>query len=116
MKKFFLLYFSLFSLLFITDYFQDNFAKYFLTGYIVFQFFISLGTFLLDNNDLKEIYQNGKKVPLFVSLLLDLFFIALLFYYNLQLCAFLWFAQSFLINNTFVKAELLYSTKRTSNN
>lgn len=116
MKKFFLLYFSLFSLLTISNYSQDNLAKYFLSGYIIFQFIISLGTFLLDDGDLKEIYQNGKKVSLSISLTIDLIFIALLFYFNFQLCAFLWFAQSFLINNTFVKAETLFAPKSPQNN
>lgn len=115
MKKFFLLYFSLFCLLFLSNYFQDNFSKYFLTGYIGFQFIISLGTFLLDDSDLKEIYTTGKKIPLYISLIVDLFFIGFLFYYDFKISAFLWFGQSFLINNTFVKAELLFAPKETSN-
>jgi hypothetical protein len=65
----------------------------------------------LDDDDLKEIYQAGKKIPLALSLSIDLILIAFLFYFDFKISAFLWFFQSFLINNTFVKAESLFSKK-----
>lgn len=108
MKKFLLLYTSLFFFVFSGLFLEIQVAKYFLLGFIIFQFVISLGTFLLDNADLKEIYQHGKKIPLAYTFSIDLLFISSLFYFNQTIFACLWFAQSFLINNTFIKAQNLY--------
>lgn len=114
MKKFLLLYSSLFTFVYFAFQLNLNIAKYFLFGFIIFQFVISLGTFLLDNSDLKEIYQNGKSVPLVVTLTFDLFFIGTLFYFNQTIFGCLWFVQSFLINNTYIKAETLFDKHKNS--
>lgn len=108
MKKFFLLYTSLFLFIYSSFVLEMTAAKYILLGFIIFQFVVSLGTFLLDNADLKEIYQHSKKIPLALTFSLDLLFIAALFYFNQTIFGILWFAQSFLINNTYVKAQLLF--------
>lgn len=108
MKKFILLYSSLFLFLFCSFQLEWKYTQYFLFAFIIFQFVISLGTFLLDNYDLKEIYQNNIKVPMVYNFSLDLIFIAILFFFNETIFGCLWFAQSFLIHNTYIKAELLY--------
>jgi hypothetical protein len=109
MKKFFLLYFSLFTFVYSSFQLNFNFSKYFLFGFIIFQFVISLGTFFMDDSDLKEIYNHVKNVPLILILSFDLIFIALLFYFEQTMFGCLWFVQSFLINNTYIKAEKLFN-------
>lgn len=113
MKKFVLLYFSLFLFILGAFYFNIDLIKYALFSFIIFQFLLSLGTFLLDSEDLKKIH-DGKKIPLQYTFTLDLIFIASLFYFNQTIFACLWFSQSFLINNTFIEAELLYGNKKTN--
>lgn len=108
MKKFILLYISLFLFIYCSFVLNITIAQYFLFGFIIFQFVVSLGTFLLDNSDLKEIYQSSKKAPLSLTFALDLIFIAFLFYFNQTVFATLWFVQSFLINNTYIKAQTLF--------
>lgn len=108
MKKFLLLYTSLFLFIYVAFVLNIAIATYILLGFIIFQFIVSLGTFLLDSSDLKTIYQHSKKIPLVVNLGLDLIFIAFLFYFNQTIFAILWFAQSFLINNTYIKAQVLF--------
>lgn len=112
MKKFILLYLSLLLFMVGSFYYDIQLVKYFLFGFIVFQFLLSLGTFLLDNEDLKEI-NNGKKIPLQYIFILDLLFISSLFYFNQTIFGCLWFIQSFLIHNTFIKAELLYDKPKS---
>jgi len=114
MKKFLLLYLSLFTFVYSAFQLDITVARYFLFGFIIFQFVISLGTFLLDNSDLKEIYHNGKNIPLPITLTTDLVFIASLFYFNQTIFGCLWFVQSFLINNTYIKAETLFDKHKNS--
>lgn len=112
MKKFILLYLSLFLFLLFAFYYNMQFAQYILFGFIIFQFVISLGTFLLDHEDLKQIYQPSNNVPLFYTFTFDLIFIGILFYFNQTIFGCLWFIQSFLINNTFIKAESLFNKNK----
>lgn len=108
MKKFLLLYISLFLFVYCAFVLEITIAQYVLFGFIIFQFVVSLGTFLLDNSDLQDIYKNSQKTPLSLTFALDLIFIACLFYFNQTIFGILWFAQSFLINNTYIKAQILF--------
>ena len=112
MKIFLLLYLSLFSLIYLASALDDKIATLFLFAFIGFQFVISLGTFLLDDSDLKELHDKNKKIPLILTLLIDLLFIEMLFYTSFFIPACLWFTQSFLINNTLTKAEILYGNQK----